>query len=234
MIRTKICDMNDLARDDFKAIEAMYNSHFGPNWAQVPVRRWEYVAAILFSGILDNPGKALEAGCGHSVFSRMLAKCGNDVDAFDYRLGRPNYPEFRYHDMSMIDIKFVDNTFDYVFAISSIEHINAGNFKIFGLDFDTGDNLAAAELVRVLKPEGILVITTDFAQKYYPPPGLWKSASHRIYNWEQFCQRLVLPFSLEFYEDIDVGSFDFENIVNVEPKGYAYTEFIATLKKVGQ
>jgi len=233
MVRTKILNMKDLDRPDFSKINKMFNKDFGNNWPQVPLRRWEYVAAILFSGVIENPGKVLEAGCGQSVFSSMLVNLGCDVDAFDYGLGiQFNTDNFRYHDMSMIDIRFKDNTFDYVFAISSIEHINAGRFKIDHLDFDKGDELAMAELIRVLKPGGILVITTDFADRYYPPPGLWRSKSHRIYNWEKFNQRLILPFDIEYFDEIEYPEIkNSKELKKMEPLGFAYTEFIATLKK---
>jgi SAM-dependent methyltransferase len=152
------------------------------------------------------------------------------VDAFDYKMALPETPGFSYHNMSMTDIKFDNDTFDYVFAMSSIEHINAGNFAIPNMSFDTGDELAMSEMVRVLKPGGIIVVTTDFSNRYYPPPGLWKSGSHRIYNWEEFNQRLVLPFDVEFFDEID-HEYNWDNLMQAEPKGYAYTEFIATLKK---
>ena len=229
MIKTKILDMNDLQRPDFMAVNDMFNKYFGNKWPQVPLRRWEYVAAILFSGILAAPGKTLETGCGVSVFSPFLVKIGCEAHACD--IGAIGQPGVNYYNMTMTDLKFDDQSFDYVFAISSIEHVNAGKFAIPNIPFDTGDEVAMAEMLRVLKPNGTIVITTDFAKQYYPPPGLWPSGSHRIYNWEEFNQRLILPFRIDYDDEIDLESFDFSNIKNVEPTGYAYTEFIATLKK---
>ena len=78
--------------------------------------------------------------------------------------------------MSLTDLDYPEEYFDYVFCISSIEHVNAGKFAIKGMAFDEGDDIALKELYRVTKLNGICVITTDIAEKYIPPPGLWKSA----------------------------------------------------------
>jgi SAM-dependent methyltransferase len=239
MIRSKVLDMQDLLRTDFKIINDLFNKQFGNNWPQVPLRRWEYVAAIVFTDILkhDRNKKVLEAGCGNSVFAPFIAEKGFAVDAFDYKINlspNKNYGEsgiLRYHNMSNVDIKFDDNSFDFVFCISVIEHINAGRFKIDGFPFDVGDTQAMKELVRVLKPGGILCLTTDFADRYYLPPGLWKDPCHRIYDKTSFMERLVTPCNIEFYEEVNFV-VNKNKLNQMEPVGYDYTEAIATFKKI--
>jgi SAM-dependent methyltransferase len=235
--KTKILDMEDLKDPTFAAVNNMYDEYFGPNWPEVPLRRWEYVAAIVFSEIMAKPGLCLDAGCGSNVFSKFLNKIGCDVYCIDIGLNERMVDGISYYNMSMHDMNRIeDNTFRYVFAISSIEHVNAGRFKIEGMDFDTGDTQAMKELVRVLRPGGKLILTTDYADKYYPPPGLWPSGSHRIYDFNSITDRLLKPISdntlfKEGIRDFGNGSFIPEDLRAVEPKGYDYTEIILTLEK---
>jgi SAM-dependent methyltransferase len=239
MIRSKTLDMQDLLRIDFKIVNNLFDKQFGSDWPQVPLRRWEYIAAIVFTDILkhDRNKKVLEAGCGNSMFAPFIAEKGFVVDAFDYKISLPKNRIYEksgrlhYHNMSNIDIKFDDNVFDFVFCISVIEHINAGKFKIDNFPFDTGDIKAMQELVRVLKHGGILCITTDFADRYYPPPGLWKSKSHRIYDRISLIERLVIPCNIEFYEQTNL-IVDKNRLRQMEPIGYDYTAVIATFKKI--
>jgi ubiquinone/menaquinone biosynthesis C-methylase UbiE len=101
------------------------------------------------------------------------------------------------------------------------------------MDFDTGDTKAMLELCRVLKPDGILVLTTDFADSYYPPPGLWPSGSHRIYSWFSMDRRLIEPaikkYMMGFEGEVYLDYFSDKK--ELEPKGYNYTEMILTMRK---
>jgi SAM-dependent methyltransferase len=236
--------MEDLKKPDLAKVNKLFNAQFGNSWPAVPLRRWEYCSAALFSGVVSKPGMAIDVGCGRSVFPRFLAGIGcKDVYAADPCIGiNENKAGVCYRKMSMTNISFEDGFFDYVFAISSIEHINAGKFKIEGMEFDTGDTEAMLELCRIVKPGGILVLTTDFAPEYYPPPGMWPSrdfnnnpgGSHRIYNWLSLCERLIHPaqekYNMEYYGGISVKDFP-ADLKNVEPKGYDYTEMILTMRK---
>lgn len=240
MIRTKILDMTDLEYIDFVTVHKMFDSLFGPNWPNVPCRKWEYVAAVVYSEILAKPGKVCDAGAGASCpFTEFLAIKGNQVDAFDRGVtGRREYPSggyIQYHNMSMTDVKLEEAKYDYVFAMSSIEHINAGKFTIPEMEFDYGDTLAMLEIAKLVKPGGILLLTTDFTQEYIEPPGPW--GSHRVYNWKALNDRLILPAEVEYgmhiYDEIGfLGSDSFwKNVNHVEPIGMPYTEMILTLKR---
>jgi len=234
LFKSKILDMNDLKRSDFEKVNSIFDSFFGLNWPEVPLRRWEYVAAVIFSGIMEKPGYCLDAGCGRNVFAHFLAMSGCKIVCTDIGQHRQGGNRIEYLNMSMHEMSFEDNHFDYVFAMSSIEHVNAGRYKIAGMDFDVGDTQAMKELVRVLKPGGILILTTDYADKYYPPPGLWHGASHRIYDYHSILDRLFTPVSnCMILEDglSATPDFDWTKLKEVEPIGYDYTEMIMTLQK---
>jgi len=242
MILTKPLDMNDLNTPEFVHINSLFNKYFGSNWPEVPLRRWEYIAAIIFTGILShsNTIKILEAGAGCSVFTPFLALNGFNVESFDisgkHRRVERNikyHVEDRVHehDMNLLDIEFDDNHFDFVFCISAIEHVNAGHFGIPRLAGcgDCGHMDAMHELARVLKPGGLMFLTTDYADKYYPPPGLWKSGSHRIFDRNSI-EDLVAFNNLRFFGKTQF-SMDWSKLNRIEPVGYDYTTFAMTLCK---
>lgn len=236
MIRSKILDMDDLNREDLSQVNLLFNSHFGPNWPEVPCRRWEYCCAILFSDVLSTKGSALDIGCGASIFPVFLKKvAGCDVIAMDPRATDHDVDGIHYRNGSMTNLGVCEQ-FDIIFAMSSIEHVNAGAYGIYGMDFDTGDTLAMLEMCRALKPGGVLVITTDFADRYYQPPGLWPNGHHRIYDLESLYDRLIVPaiknYDLHPFGEMDLDKRDdWQDIRGIEPIGYDYTEMILTMKK---
>lgn len=246
MIRTKPLDMQDLARPDFNKINQDYDDTFkSTKWPAVPCRRWEYVAAIVFSEILNiapedrHKYRVCDAGSGQtSIFTRYLGAKGFIVDAFDmHTKGHKSFAgggKITWHAMSMIDVKFENETFDYVFCMSSIEHINAGKFKIAGMDGDTGDTRGMTEISRLLRPGGVLVLTTDYTNYYIPPPG--PANSHRVYDWDAMLNRLISPaftmYGVAVWDEVQINpACEWKDIKTIEPKGMPYTEFILTMKR---
>lgn len=236
MIRSKILDMDDLDRLDLGQINTLFASRFGANWPEVPCRRWEYCCAILFSDVLSTQGSVLDIGCGGSIFPVFLKEVANcDVVAMDPQACNQDVNDIHYRNGSMTDLSAYKGQFDTIFAMSSIEHVNAGAYAIDGMDFDTGDTLAMLEMCEALKPGGVLVITTDFANKYHPPPGLWPNGHHRIYDLKSLYDRLIVPaiskYRIRFFEEADLDRESWEDLREIEPIGYDYTEMIFTMKK---
>ena len=91
-----------------------------------------------------------------------------------------------YH-IDMTDIKFSDDTFDYIFANHVLEHI-------------PDDNLAMSELYRVLKRGGVAYLSVPLRQEFSEDLSitdpekrlrLYGQSDHvRNYNLETFCSRL--------------------------------------------
>jgi SAM-dependent methyltransferase len=67
------------------------------------------------------------------------------------------------------DLPYPDDTFDAAFSISVLEHVP-----------DHGDTLAIQELVRVVKPDGLVVVTTPFDDRYRET-----FVQHDVYEREQ-------------------------------------------------
>ena len=115
----------------------------------------------------DIQGKrVLEIGCGRGAFSKYLINCGAALVAADFspsavaeteRLLNGSSCDIRVADIQAIP--FGDNEFDLVISLETLEHVP---------DCEKG----LAELVRVTKPAGRIIVTTP---NYYGSLGLYRS-----------------------------------------------------------
>jgi len=110
-------------------------------------------------------GRLLDVGCCESTFIFEVEKTGrfevwgNDIQPFDVK------------DTSIIfkkgDIRerlFKQNFFDVVTAISTIEHVGLSHYDNKPIDLD-GDLRALSKIRRMLKPNGIAIVTVDAGVK---------------------------------------------------------------------
>ncbi|MCW3038525.1 MAG: class SAM-dependent methyltransferase [Solirubrobacterales bacterium] len=174
----KLCDLQDFADP---GLRAMLRQIVGPGYApETEVRRkfWEY--ALLGSyleevGAITPEAQVLAVAAGHEEplywlsnrVARVLATDiygdggfnveGREADAsmltdpgafapYDYR---PDHLEVAH--MNALALDLPDESFDVVFSLSSIEHFGGA----------PGAEQGAAEMARVLKPGGHLVIVTE-------------------------------------------------------------------------
>lgn len=128
-------------------------------------RYWEYPWAIINSKVSKDM-KVLDVGCGRAPFLFYLGSViGCEAHGVDYD-GYGNVEDGIWgcdegrnekYNFSVVkadvreSLPYPDSTFDRVFCISTIEHMNDGEEV----------KRAANEMVRVLKPNGLLVITID-------------------------------------------------------------------------
>lgn len=120
----------------------------------------------------DMNGKlALDAGCGKGRFARVLVdqNPGTKIIALDLALAMLAHaqPPLAPVCGTLTQYPFKDNSFDFVYATESLEH---------AVDIDS----AVAELTRVLKPGGKLVIIDKNAEHW----GRFKTPA-----WEQWFER---------------------------------------------
>lgn len=124
--------------------------------------------------------RVLDVGCGPSLLFCKLIQRGYETYSID--LSPPplggKYPKWSFLQADATKIPFKENTFDWIVAISTVEHI--------------GNNFTwIKEFSRVLKEDGILLITVpvDIRQLYISPAKLVKelgNAGLRLFKEEYY------------------------------------------------
>ena len=90
-------------------------------------------------------GRCINIGCGPSErYKELLSNF--DVDGVDILKPGNTQQSWRYHQVDAAKLPFPDLMFDFAIAIESFEHIEA-------------NEEAMSELVRTLKPGGVVIIT---------------------------------------------------------------------------
>ena len=160
------------------------------------IRYWEYPWTITNSHLTKRM-KILDVGSGWSLFPMYLARHGHQVNAIDVNedqmtrtspfLARIQKVKISYHVQNVLDMDYQDNTFDRVFCISVLEHVEEEevngkrvNYHIHDLDVK-----AISEMLRVLKPGGLLLITIDWSEN---------PADKRLYKLRDVYERLLYPY----------------------------------------
>ena len=148
---------------------ATFQKIFPDYFAQEPLsptdRYIEYPFAI--RNLPKPPAKILDVGCAGSPFPLLLAGFGYFVYGIDLReyaiTNRITFDNFQFIKGDITKTAFSDNFFDAVTAISTVEHIGIGGR--YGVSDDLqGDKKALEEIRRILKPQGILILTIPFGK----------------------------------------------------------------------
>jgi SAM-dependent methyltransferase len=113
------------------------------------------------------PARVLDVGCAGSFFPLILAGIGYDSYGIDIRrysiTNKIKHKNFEFRQESVLKTSFPPDYFDAACAISTVEHI--GLSGRYGADDDAcADAKAIAELARIVKPGGALIITVPFGK----------------------------------------------------------------------
>jgi 2-polyprenyl-3-methyl-5-hydroxy-6-metoxy-1,4-benzoquinol methylase len=162
------------------------------------VRGRRYDDAVLFHSGVDFEGKLVcDLGARDGIFGPWLTQFVNKIHVSDYfeqweGLGdlaqwtniwntcapRPDRMVCEHQDMTALT--YPDNYFDIVISTSVIEHL-------YNQRENNGDTIAMKEMVRVCKPGGIILLSTDMA-----PTSRWVSGTY-YYSYEDLFKRLIVP-----------------------------------------
>ena len=143
------------------------------------VAEYGYTASRLSKMI---PGKALDIGCTarFNYLPATLCFSGWNVDGIDLRGWKFTHPYFKLIRGDIRRSGIPDNTYDCVYAVSTIEHIGLNSYygnKINDLD---GDIKAVREVLRILKPGGRFLTTMPFANKFWERGGARRYDDERV------------------------------------------------------
>ncbi|MDD5774259.1 MAG: class I SAM-dependent methyltransferase [bacterium] len=171
-------------------------------------RRWfEYSYAVIYSQ-LSKGLDVLDVGSQNSAlpyYINEIYRC--KVTSIDlYRLKeRCGINEFLGLSVcneigDVTGLRYADNTFDRIFCVSTIEHIK-------------DDTAAMLEMKRVLRPGGMLILTTDFGPEYIRYPyglngtvyGVYKA---RRYDEKRLFERIIYPSGMEIIGEVNYKNVD--------------------------
>jgi SAM-dependent methyltransferase len=145
--------------------------------------------SFVISRLVEAPkGKVLDVGCTDSgnIIPLCLASLGWDVYGIDNREFRFEHPNFRFVREDIRSASFPDGFFDYILAVSTIEHIGLkGRYRVTE-DDPEGDIRAVREIQRILSPRGTFLVTLPYGkgqlvkplQRVYDKSGLQRLFAH--------------------------------------------------------
>lgn len=160
---------------------------FKPAWPRIFLE--SQLARILST--IPQQGRCLNLGCGVAGrHEELLAHF--DTDGVDIADPRGRLMPWRFHRCDACALPFADATFDLAIAIESFEHIE--------------DNVTAMrEVVRVLKPGGLAIITTPTHWTW--PYEFGRHGPH--YYTLELLRQLVAAAGLRVRTEIACGGFLF-------------------------
>ena len=170
--------VDDMNREDDPIIYSWYE-HCQWKWKQ-----WEYASVLSYLDLVSPCGrKVLDAGCGYTPLIRYLASIGMDAHGFDWdvdewksSLGKSSELLFgervKYRNQDITAMDWQSGFFDYTVSVSVLEHLYGAQRllqRVFDRPFPRSRKYfaaksirqALAELIRVTKPGGLIILTMD-------------------------------------------------------------------------
>ena len=149
-------------------------------------RYYEYPWALKHIHRYTKPAMILDVGSAGSMFPLLAKSLNNNVFATDIR--KMNYEGVTCLNHNICKTPFIDNLFDIVTAISTIEHI--GLKGRYGAVSEDSDEKAIKEIYRIIRPNGFLLMSVPYSRKAK------ETKFHRIYS-EESISKILDGFKLE-------------------------------------
>ena len=212
-----LCDINSWEEKEFAKIAL---DIFGnPELETTPKHRkvWEFARTIIAlkrAGLLDSKAKGLSVAAGVERILFYLATKINKIVATDiYGIGDfasleanreflSNPKKFSHIEipdnslsvleMDALNLRFKENTFDFAFSMSSVEHFG-------GVE---GAAKSINEMARVVKPGGLVIVTTELSDS--------RRFTDQIFNKRRLI-RLINSINIPLIDQINLDA-DFEKV----------------------
>jgi len=160
---------------------------------------------------ISKEGKILDLGCMESVLPLFLSGLGFQVTGFDFRQYPYRVPNFKFVQGSILGLPFEKDFFDAATCVSTIEHIGIGFYNDPKDNF-TADLKGMLEIKRVLKPQGLLILTVPFGkaavnnqQRIYDPKGLSGLLSGFSLDTIKFFKNVQIARGNNYWEQVSPG-----------------------------
>ena len=112
---------------------------------------------------LPEKARILDIGCAESSLVFELASMGYNVIGLDLRDYPLTHPNFKFVIGNIFWLPFLSNSFDFISAISTIEHLGIPTWGIPSYSKSDADGIN--EIHRCLKLGGLLFLTVPFGTK---------------------------------------------------------------------
>ncbi len=164
-IRIKEKLYRTLSLAGIKLFQKIFPNQFGKEPLRPTDRYVEY--PFIVRNLPKPPARILDVGSAGSYFPLLLAGFGYQVQGMDVReyaiTNRLSFPNFQFFKGDIRKCVLADNTFDAVISTSTVEHI--GLSGRYGMDEDMdSDCKALAQMRRITKPGGVVIITVPFGK----------------------------------------------------------------------
>jgi len=152
-----------LSTAGIKVFQKMFPDQFGKEPLKPTDRYVEY--PFIVRNLPKPPARILDVGSAGSYFPLLLSGFGYQVVGLDVReyaiTNRLSFPNFKFSKGDIRKCDIADNSFDAVISTSTVEHI--GLSGRYGMDEDVdGDCKALAQMQRIVRPGGVVIITVPF------------------------------------------------------------------------
>lgn len=144
---------------------------------------------------LPDKARVLDIGCAESPLVFELASMGYDVIGLDLRDYPLTHPNLQFVIGNIFWLPFLSASFDFVSAISTVEHLGIPTWGIPSYSKSDADGIN--EIHRCLKPGGFLFLTVPF--------GIKNITWQRIYDYETL-QELIPQYEViisKYYKRIE-------------------------------
>jgi SAM-dependent methyltransferase len=162
-----------------------------------------HVAAYRFAVPLVSGARVLDAGCGEGYGTDLLADgareaVGVDLEEPVIRRAALRYPRAHFETANLVSLPYEDSSFDAVISMQVIEHLHTPQEFV-------------AECARVLKPGGLLVLSTPNRLTFSP-----KGIRNPFHTFEFAPDELRATLAARFTDIEMLGMFHGARIAVVE------------------